>query len=375
MIKTFLFTIFILFYSQVFAAEERTLGKSARALLMGDAYTAIADDEYTLFYNPAILARHDGFSFNPINPSISAINILNHQDALDTFSSGSSNPSTIVDGTLGLPIHLGASATPSFKFANFGLTGIFNNQTNIKISNKVSPVLDIDHRYDRGFIAGYGQAIFGSYNSEMGGEHLALGISVKYLKRESINNAFNLTGGTTLDLVNAGEIDALLAALGKINGQGWGFDIGLDYAKSSGPTTFTAGLAFLDVITKLETEDNEDNFEVQPQPMQVNFGTAMKASAGAGVDLTVSLDVKHLEQRMELMRRLYLGAELGLTPAFSLLAGINGQDNYSYGLKLNTGLLKFYVGLYSTEIGEKLNQEESHRAVIYFSLFDFSFNP
>ena len=45
--------------------------RSPKGLLMGDAYTSYATDEYTLFYNPALMARHSGFSFNPINLSFS----------------------------------------------------------------------------------------------------------------------------------------------------------------------------------------------------------------------------------------------------------------------------------------------------------------
>ena len=32
---------------------------------MGDAFTAVADDEMTLFYNPAALGRHRGVSIIP----------------------------------------------------------------------------------------------------------------------------------------------------------------------------------------------------------------------------------------------------------------------------------------------------------------------
>ena len=72
---------FLFIISQTSLAEEViTMARSPRALLMGDAYTAIADDDFTLFYNPAILARHSGFSFYPINPSFTVSNILNEPE-------------------------------------------------------------------------------------------------------------------------------------------------------------------------------------------------------------------------------------------------------------------------------------------------------
>ena len=69
--------LLLLLSVSVYGREDRTLGRSARGLLMGDAYTAIADDEFTLYYNPALLARHENFSFNPINPAITVTNALN----------------------------------------------------------------------------------------------------------------------------------------------------------------------------------------------------------------------------------------------------------------------------------------------------------
>ncbi|MFA7613273.1 MAG: hypothetical protein WCY48_03485, partial [Candidatus Caldatribacteriota bacterium] len=56
---------------------EQPLMRSPKALLMGDAFTAVNDDSYTLFYNPASMARHKkAFSFYPIQGYISGTNIL-----------------------------------------------------------------------------------------------------------------------------------------------------------------------------------------------------------------------------------------------------------------------------------------------------------
>ena len=57
---TLIFTL--AFSANVFAREVYYTLRSPKALLMGDAYTTLAEDDYTLFYNPAILARHSGFS-------------------------------------------------------------------------------------------------------------------------------------------------------------------------------------------------------------------------------------------------------------------------------------------------------------------------
>ncbi|MEX1099632.1 MAG: hypothetical protein WEB87_04360 [Bacteriovoracaceae bacterium] len=348
------------------AREERNLGRSARGLLMGDAYTALADQDHTLYYNPAILGRHKGFSFWPINPSITVTNPL--AEDMDQYSDMGDTPAEISSTFMDKPLHIGAGAAPGFKMGRFGISAIVNYQSNFNLLNQVTPMLDIDHRFDKGFVMGYGFPLKAGQ-----GENFSLGFATKYLQRESIFGTYNLTSPTLLDAFSAGEVDDILAALGQVKGSGWGFDFGLDYIKTSGPQTFSAGLALMDVYTKLHTESNPDDREVQPQPMQVNLGTAWKVDLGAGVDFTVSGDVRNLEQQMEFMRRIRLGTEIGLTPALALLGGLNAGQ-YSYGVKLNTGLLTIFGGFYNVDIGEKLGQQVSKRAVVYFSLFDFTFD-
>lgn len=369
--KSLLVLIF-LFSTAAEAFRDRSLGVSPRGLLMGNAYTSLADDEYTLFYNPAILARHKGFSFYPINPMIRSVNILQEPDR---FSDIGSDPTDFSDRAFDYPIHLGLDYSPGFKMGNFGFTGLYQNNTNLNLQNQVNPALDVDHRFDTGFIAGGAFPLFGSFSSDTGGTHLALGMSVKYLKRESVYGSYDLTGYTLLDSLSAGEIEDILDQLGKVNGQGWGFDMGLDYATSTGGSTFTMGLSFLDIVTTLETEENVNDLEVQDQPMQVHFGSAWQGSVGGGFDLTFSADIRNLSEEMEFMRRVHLGTEIGLSPAFSLYAGVNAIDNYSYGLKFNTGLLKVFAGVYGEEIGEQLGQQDSDRFLIYLSLLHFGFDP
>lgn len=368
-----LFFFIILIYSlPSFCEEERSLGKSPRGLLMGDAYTSLADDDFTLFYNPALLARHSGFSFYPLNPSFSVVNVLADTDK---FNNLGDTPTEVASAIFDFPVHIGVDYAPGFKMGRFGLTALVNYNSNFNLQNQITPVLDIDHRFDRGFIAGYAYPIFGNYKSGGSGKQLAVGVGLKYIQREAIYGSYNLTGFSLLDALAESDADAILASLGKINGHGWGVDFGFDYVASSGAQTFSAGLAVLDVYTLMHTESNEDDKEVQDQPMRVHFGSAYTAAAPGGFSFTFSADIKHLEQQMELMRRLHLGVELNLSPAISILAGLNAIDNYSYGLKFNLGLVKTFIGLYTSEIGEKLQQQQSNRFLIYFSLLDFNFEP
>jgi hypothetical protein len=336
---------------------------------MGDAFTSIADDEYTLYYNPAILARHKGLSFWAINPQITVTNILSESDK---FSNTGSTTGDFVDNFVDTPIHIGLNASPGFKLGRFGFTAIVNNQTNMNVVNNYTPMLDIDHHYDRGFIAGYGFPLNGD---------LAFGMSVKYVQRESIFGTYNLLSSTTIDLIdrisNADDVseysDLLADAFGKAEGSAWGVDFGLDYVKRKGKNLFTMGLSILDAYTKFNTTSSSRQSSVQAQPLKANFGASYLIKQ-AGFGVLFSGDIRNLETfELDFSKRIRLGSELILTPALSVLAGLN-SGQYSYGIKLDLGAVKTYAGIYGVDIGERANQQTSQRAVIYLSLLDFNFD-
>jgi hypothetical protein len=119
MIKIMIF--FLSFFSlNLFAREASYLARSPRGLLMGDAYTAIADDEYTLFYNPAILGRNKGVDITLINPSFGLTNLYDDQERLKNFPK--SDAPAIASRIMDLPIFLQASAFPTIKMGQFGFS-------------------------------------------------------------------------------------------------------------------------------------------------------------------------------------------------------------------------------------------------------------
>jgi hypothetical protein len=357
----FLIVLFNLISSNVLALNDRYFARSPKALLMGDAYTSTADDEFTLYYNPAILARHKGFSFWAINPSLTATNPLEEQGR---FEDTGGSTSEFSDNFFNIPIHAGLNGAPGFKLGSFGLTAVLNHQTNITLQNRYTPMLDIDHHYDKGFIAGYAKPI---------SKDIALGVSVKYIQRESVFGTYNLVSPRVLDAVAADDFDDVLDAFGRTKGSGWGVDLGLDYVKQKKNEMFTMGFAIIDAYTLLHTDSNEENNEVQAQPLKANLGASYSIK-GKLIGLRVSSDIRNLEDtEMSFKKRFKLGTEVMLTPALSVLAGVN-SGQYSYGIKLNLGFLQTYAGVYGVDVGEEVDQQTSERAVLYLSLFDFNYD-
>jgi hypothetical protein len=161
----YLFLILINLFSGLHAQEVNYLARSPRALLMGDAFTAIADDEFTLFYNPAALGRNKGVSFTLLDPSFGLTDALSEADRFQNFPSSAP---AIANRIMDFPIYMQAGAFPTLKMGQFGFTLFANNKYSLVLRNATNPELDINYKYDRGFILGFAHNIgSGAFSSRV----------------------------------------------------------------------------------------------------------------------------------------------------------------------------------------------------------------
>lgn len=346
--------------------------RSPRGLLMGDAWTAVSNDEYTLFYNPAALGRHQrDFTLSPLNPTITGTNVL---DDLDRYEDLPDTPVGMADLMLNEPLHAAVNVAPGLKLFNFGFSFIASESADLLMRNRIHPMLDVDYRSDRGFVTGFAVPLGpGRLGTKTGsGQQTSLGVSAKYIKRRGLADTFSLTG-TDLDvLLEDGETSEIADRLGIVEGSAWGFDAGFEHVIRNGPHQFVIGLAALDITTTdFKVEENDDDKTVAPNRDQVNLGMAwlMRTSLFKG---TFSLDVRELNREQDFLQRFRTGVELGTT-FLSVLGGWNA-GYYSYGVALDVGVIKMTAGFYGVEAGGGYRRLESERFVIYLSLFDFSFD-
>ncbi|MBP9680956.1 MAG: hypothetical protein KBD76_06100 [Bacteriovorax sp.] len=375
-IHFFLFIMLITF--DCFSKEFSYLARSPRALLMGDAYTAIADDEYTLFYNPAILGRNKGVSFTPINPSLGLTNLYADQDRLKNFPS--SDAPAIAKKIMDFPIYVQASAFPTLKMGQFGFTMFLNNKTSMVLRNAIHPMLDVDYSYDRGFITGFaynfGSGAFsskakkGAKSQTSVGRRFSIGLGVKHMNRQGLSDQFDLFGTSLLATINSGssDITSLKNALGYSKGSGWGYDLGAEYAYSSGRSLFTLGYSLLD-IGDTRFKLTEGTKSVPVQKMSSNLGVGFKQDFGL-FDYTLSADLHPFLGPVDFSRQFHFGTELSL-PFVSLLAGWS-EGYVSYGASVKLWPIKITTGFYGVEVGSHYREQQAKRFILYLSLFDFS---
>ena len=370
--KSLKLLILFLISFNAFGFDTPYILRSPRGLLMGDAFTAVNDDGYTLFYNPASMARHKSdFTLYPLNAQISGSNILSDMDRFKDFPD---TPTGVADVMMDYPAHASAGVAPGFKLFNFGVNFIANESFDALLRNKAQPMLDLDLRSDKGVVFGMGLPIGPNRlnRKSLMGSQTSLGLSAKYIERTGVRDTMALIGPTVVDSLGQDELNDLLKSLGRVKGVGWGFDAGIEHVVRHGNSQFIMGLSALDIGgTEFKVDKNPDNLKVASSRDQVNFGIA------GGQDFKIfhyilSADVRSLNEEMEFGKRMRFGVELGI-PGISLLAGIN-SGYYSYGAQFDIGFMKLMGGFYDMELGSRYKQVKSRRFVVSLSLFDFSFD-
>lgn len=377
--KIFLF-LFINLLSLLQAQEVNYLARSPRGLLMGDAYTAIADDEFTLFYNPAALGRNKGVSLTLLDPTFGLTDALSELDRFKNFPSGNGAAPQIANRIMDFPIYLQAGIFPTLKMGQFGFTLFANSKSSLVLRNATNPELDINYKYDRGFIFGFAHNIgSGAYASRAkksskttvsAGSRLSFGGAIKHMNRQGLEDQFDLFGTTILSKINSGatDINTLKDAFGYSKGSAWGYDLGAEYALSSGRKTLTSAISILDIGSTRFTK-TEGSGKIPKQDMMINSGIAYKHDLGL-LDYTLSADIHPMNSGIDFGRKFHFGTELSL-PLITLNAGWS-EGYLSYGGSIKLWPIKITTGFYGVEVGSHYREQVAKRFILYLSLFDFS---
>lgn len=371
---TLLLLAYLMIFKPSFAKELSYLARSPYGLLMGDAYTARVDDEYVMFYNPAGLAMNNGVEFYPLNPEIGVTNAL---DDLDRFKDFPSEPSQIADRLLGFPIYVHAGGTPTIKFGPFGLSLFANINTSLILRNSVHPEMSIDYRYDRGFAFGYAYTVGeGTFFKRGGrsktGSKTTFGLSLKSIRRDGLSEQFDLLGTKLANILSSSEeldYNTIRKELGYSKGKGWGWDLGFLQSFGTENSQLILGASILNVLD-IHFRKLEGDYNVPIQEMHVNTGVTWRQNFLL-MDYSVNLDFRPVLNDIPFSRKLHLGFDFGI-PGIRAMAGFS-EGYLSYGLRVRVWPIEVTAGFYGVEIGNEFREQKGSRAIIYISLFDFSF--
>lgn len=328
-----------------------------RPLGMGGAFTAVADDENAMFYNPAGLNRIKGYGrFELLNPTVevSTKTIEFFQDLQDvadaqTDSEQATLATDFLDRWLGEHVHMRGAVFPNLTVHNFGIgvlgQGVFDGEVHNPAG---SNALRVRAGYD---VAGL---VSGAMGFSPAGSALRVGLTGKFIRRELLDQSY-----TVNDLVQQDGIDL---DRDSVDGSGFGLDLGVMLGLPL-PLKPSVGVT----VQNMGDVDLGDAGEL---PQQINMGVALQPSLPFGT-LTLAADLVDITTELgtdsDMGKRLHTGAELKFPAVFSVRAGLN-QGYLTAGATIDLRILKLAYAYAIEEVGAFAGQTADRRHVAQLSL-------
>ncbi|MDR3608715.1 MAG: hypothetical protein P4M08_15230 [Oligoflexia bacterium] len=343
-------------YASVGQGELRDLYTSAEAQGMGNAFTAIVDDDESLYYNPAGLAGVK-------TPKLTYLD-LQAETASSIITSASSTANslkTINSNTLntfiGKDIYGRASLTPSLVLPGFGIGLLVDQQVAFYAENQALPAVTLGYQTTNGVKVGYGHSFFlGGSKKNAGKDEIRVGIGGELLFRRG--GYYSLSESQILN-IGTSEYHSIVGGFG----EGVGADIGMQYIRHQNKRlSLMAGFAWESIGG---VGFNNSTAQTQPGDLSIGVGARYELP---GLRLTLAYDMKHLDQSTDMRMRQHFGAELKI-PLVAFSLGIN-EVSYTAGATVDVWLAKVSLVTYAEELAYEadLATERRYLLRIAFSL-------
>lgn len=346
-----LITILIL-PSVLFAAslEYPSIVRSTKALGMGDAYYAMGEDQYALFYNPAGLARIDKSRWSILNLQIGANdNLMDNKNAYsDTDWDDESEVADFLRDIIGKHQNFNGTFFPAYYKKNFSLGVFASAQVTGIARNKVFPELDADAVIDYGIIGGISRSFMS--------DKLDVGVSVILMNRRSLSETYSVAD------IASDEFDEIIED-DLEEGTGLLANVGVIYnitPKNTSNLRVGAAINNIGTTSMGDAKDLETTFNlsVAYSPKFGPFSTDFVA------DFRDVLQAN--DQDSDIAKRVNLGAQ-AKWKALALRTGIH-QGYFTAGFGVDLRYVTLDYAYYQEELGAYAGQLEDERHVLTLSL-------
>jgi len=340
------------------AVEPVFVRESLRARGMGNAFTATANDEMLLFYNPAGLRS---VSYNIYE--VVGFNFTTNQSTQDLGNSSSSSATlgNLAGKKIYAEVNLGILSHIN---SRFGWSLFSGGLLDIQVRNPVFPYLELKSYLQTGIAGGMAWS-FMDYQ-------LDVGLGAKLIQRAGIDTKFHVFDEAIIEIQEESKTTKLEKKFS--NKAAVAPDLGAIYHFDSVHNMEPKVAVSLQNIGGLDFEG------AGKVPMTMNIGVSTESEVG-GFDFIMAADYRDLSNSQNLVsegniittRNLKLGAEMGWNRLFnghhlfSLRAGRNGPYN-SVGWSSNLFGFKIDFAKYSQEIGGYGGELEDKRTSIQVSL-------
>jgi len=350
--------LWILFAPLLQAAEPAFIRESIRARGMGNAFTAAANDEMLLFYNPAALRSvyynmYEVVGFNTTTNE----NTIN----LGKSSSGFSTIGSLAGKKIYNEVNLGLLSHVN---SRFGWSFFSNGLVDIQVRNPIIPYLETKAYAQTGLAGGMAWSFLDF--------QLDLGLGVKLVQRSGIDTKLHIFDEAIIEFTEDQKTTKLQkkftskAAFAPDAGVIYHFD---SYHNMEPKVAFS--------LQNIGGLDFEGAGKV---PMTMNIGVSTESEFN-GLDMILAADYRDLADSQEMIskgnimteRNIKIGVEFGWQKLFnghhliSIRAGRNGPYN-SVGWSMNLFGFKVDFAKYSEEIGGYAGELEDKRTSLQVSL-------
>jgi long-subunit fatty acid transport protein len=322
---------------------------SVEAQGMGGAFTAVVDDEQSLYYNPAGLAGVQ-------RPKLTYIDVQGQvaQETITTFSSSLSSFNHLSGDTLnafmGKELFAQATMTPSFVLPGFGIGLIVDQQVALYPQNIALPSITLGYQTTNGVKVGYAYSFFPGAGRKEGMNEVRLGVGGEMLFRRG--GYYNLSESQMLNISE----DSLKNMVGNF-GSGVGADLGVQYIRHQNKRlSLMAGAAW-------ESIGNVTFSTPTAAPQQGDLSVGLGARYQMpGLRVTTAYDLRHLDQSTDWRMRQHAGVELKI-PLFAVSGGVN-EISYTWGVSVDVWLAKVSFVSYAEELAAEAGLETERRYMV-----------
>ncbi|MFZ3230535.1 MAG: hypothetical protein WA160_10055 [Pseudobdellovibrio sp.] len=336
------------------ATDISPLGSTARSLAMGGTYMSFVKGADSVYYNPAMLARVNGFDF-----VLAQVNGAYSKDAERLISqamkSGSSLSASDINGLYGLNSFADITIRSSFVMPYFGLGVYSSNYILESFNNPPFPT------FNANFISDYGYVVAGAIAL---GPTTSFGFAGRHVVRWGGSSDILVT-----DLLGSND-QAVLQNSFKDKGIGEAMDLGFVTTIPNGDLSPTISATWQDV-GRTTFSQTAGSSSPPSQADNLTLGVSLEQNAFL-IHWTHALEYKYITRPNEnITKKIHVGTEASFG-LFDIRGGF-GQGYLSYGGGIDIWLFRADVAYYTAELGSMAGQMRNDR-VIYSLTFEFDFD-
>jgi len=349
----FFFLAFIAVSVPASALEFDFFYRGIRPLGMGDAFTAIANDENAAFYNPAGLDSVKKGRIEPFPVTVEYASntpkLMNDMSDIDTGDLPTTTDT--LRKHIGKQQYVRVSMFPNYTRRGFEVGVLAQTKFKGVVHQPSYPYVDVNGGVDGAGVV----ALSRGFDAREGKDRLSVGITGMFVQRNGLAKRYTATdlADKNYDFTNDMK-----------TGSAIGFNLGAIYHLKKFPFKPSVGLAIQNV------GDMDFGNNVGKVEQTINLGVAINDFIWK-FPTTIALDFKDIAGELgndkDKGKRIYLGAEVGLHKMFTVRAGLN-QGYISIGAEFRIWLLKLSYARYSEEVGAYAGQKDDERHVFLISI-------